>query len=437
MPPPLPDTLRQRVWQSALEGLSAQAIASALRLPPRTVYHLLRQFRSVGRPTEPDYRCCGRRPDPRLSACHPVVLSLRDAHPGWGASRIQAELTVLSPERPVPDDRTIRRWLEQAGRSAARPRPGPDPAPRATSTHQVWQMDAAEKKRLRSGTAVCWLRMVDEASGAALFTQVFVSDRWSGVPTASVQDALRRAFTVWGRPGGLRVDNGVPWACTDSDLPSDLALWLAGLDVATHRNRPHQPQQNGKVERSQRTAADWAEPGGCDTSEQLQVRLAEEDRVHREVQRFDGRQTRLEAYPSLRCSGRPYLAGVWEEVCWDLSAALRSLAACVVRRKVDRGGEAWLYDQRYWVGKGYAGRVLTVRLDWERGEWTFADDGQEVTRAPAKGLTEAAIRGLAVRRRVGRSAAQTAARRAGRDQAGKAEQPAGRVPAAPTGGGCP
>ena len=30
----------------------------------------------------------------------------------------------------------------------------------------------------------------------------------------------------------MRVDNGNPWVCPDSDLPTDLELWLAGLDVA-------------------------------------------------------------------------------------------------------------------------------------------------------------------------------------------------------------
>jgi len=133
-------------------------------------------------------------------------------------------------------------------------------------------MDAAEKVRLRSQQQVCWLRLVDEATGAVLFSRVFAQACWAEVGAEAVQAALRQAFARWGRPKGLRVDNGVPWVYREK-LPSALELWLAGLGVALHRNQPRRPQQNGKVERSQGVAKTWAEPEQCDTPEQLQSRL--------------------------------------------------------------------------------------------------------------------------------------------------------------------
>jgi hypothetical protein len=311
-------------------------------------------------------------------------------------------------------------------------------------------MDAAEKKSLGSGQKVCWLRLVDEATGAVLFSWVFPFARWSDVPALAVQAALRRAFARWGRPEGLRVDNGHPWVCSDSDLPSDLELWLAGLDIALHRNKPRCPQANGCVERSQRTASDWAEPWKYDTAEQFQQRLDHEDWVQREDYKFDGKQTRMQAFPDLRHSGRHYMEGSWEDVCWQLSGALKCLAECEVERKVYKDGYVSLYDHQHLVGKELVGQTVKVRLDAEKGEWVVqqeekvsmdgekqrwvvVQEAREVARCQADYLSEEKIRGLRLRRRLGRSAQQTQKRRAERQQR-QAATSSGEVAATASGG---
>src|SRR5262249_11668302 len=190
---------------------------------------------------------------------------------------------------------------------------------------------------------VCWLRLLDEASGAALFTRVYDQPRWNAVGGAAVQAGLRQAFARWGRPFGLRVDNGNPWACPGSDLPTDLELWLAGLGVALHKGRPGVPQDNPRAERGQRTAQCWAEPSQHGSAEQLQERFDEEDRVHREVYLFDGKRTRLQAYPELRLGGRPYSAGRrWEAVCWDYRQALELLGRLELVRQARKRGRGWM-----------------------------------------------------------------------------------------------
>src|SRR5207248_2039750 len=115
---------------------------------------------------------------------------------------------------------------------------------------------------------------------------------------------------------------------------------------------------NALVERAQRTAGDWAEPEKCDSPEQLQRRLDEEDRVQREVYHFDGKQSRLAAYPDLRYSGRPYLEGRWEDICWRRADVLKCLAEFEVERKVDRDGYVSLYDHRHLVGKTHRGQKV-------------------------------------------------------------------------------
>src|SRR3954451_10711716 len=171
VPAAIPASLRQQIWDRHLQQQSAPAIAAALQLPPRFVRHLLRLFRTHALPTPPRFDLCGRRISPHFSALRQHVLDLRRQHPAWGAGRILAQLSAdnASGQEP-PDPSTVRRWLRQADLAPApRPRRAP-PAPRASQVHEIWQMDAAEGKALRSGQKISWLRLVDELSNAVLFT---------------------------------------------------------------------------------------------------------------------------------------------------------------------------------------------------------------------------------------------------------------------------
>jgi hypothetical protein len=64
---------------------------------------------------------------------------------------------------------------------------------------------------------------------------------WNAVPAAQVQAVLRQVFRRWGRPRRLRLDNGVPWGAM-VDLPSELTLWLLGLDMGITFNPPRRPK---------------------------------------------------------------------------------------------------------------------------------------------------------------------------------------------------
>jgi Helix-turn-helix domain len=422
-PPPTSAALRHELWTRAQQGEPPEAIACALRLSPRTVRRLLARFRTAGQPVAACYRRCGRPRSAAFQHLRGEVLALRRLHRGWGTGRLRVQLGLLHPHEPLPNVRTLRRWLAQAGLAAAAPRVSAPPRPRAEEPHQVWQMDAAERVPLRSGQQVSWLRLVDEASGAALFSQVFAQGHWGEVGAAAVQQALRAAFARWGRPEGLRVDNGVPWVSKEGP-PTDLELWLAGLGVLLHRNRARCPQANGKVERGQRTARAWAEPGQCDTPEQLQRRLDEEDRVQRELfPALEGR-SRWEAYPALCHSGRGYAGLPWESVCWDYEAALECLARQPLSRQVDRSGAVSLYDHGHRVGIAYAGQRVRVRLAVATREWVFELGEREVGRAPARHLSAEGICQLQLSRRPGRSAERTQRRRRRRHQA-RAEQESG------------
>ena len=226
-----------------------------------------------------------------------------------------------------------------------------------------------------------------------------------------MQEALRRAMARWGRPGTLRVDNGNPWGTT-SGLPSCLSLWAAGLGVEMYWNDPRRPQQNGVVERSQGTTQRWVEPGGCANFAELCRRVAEEDRIQREVYPAIDGQSRLAAYPFLLHSGRGY-SGSWEKYGWDLSAALALLANYQVRRKVAKSGQVWLYNRKIYVGEAYARAEVDVRLDAASVQWVISDpQGQEIRRRPPLGLTEESLRTLSFAKHETKRSQRRAAKRA-------------------------
>ncbi len=175
MPAPLPLPLRRLILQRALRGQTAAEIARALRLCPRTVRQLVRRF--DGRPERlpPAYQAGPGRP---ADADHPLyaqALALRQQHPHWGAGYIRVRLADSGQAAALlPSERTLQRWFRRQQQPPAVPgrRPAPQ-AQRGTAPHDTWQMDAVEQLRLGSGQGVCWLRLVDEYSGAFLGTTVF------------------------------------------------------------------------------------------------------------------------------------------------------------------------------------------------------------------------------------------------------------------------
>jgi transposase InsO family protein len=154
---------------------------------------------------------------------------------------------------------------------------------------------------------------------------------WAHVAQTDVQQQLRAAFSRWGLPARLRVDNGKPWGSW-SDLPPALALWLIGLGIDMLWNDPCCPQQNGVVERSQGTGKRWAEPGACRSAAELQSRLDEDDCLQRERYPLAQGRSRWELFPGLAHSGRLYQEAD-EARLWNLQRVRDHLAGYAVPRQ--------------------------------------------------------------------------------------------------------
>ena len=391
MPAPVPLPVRAALWQAHRQGSDSACLARRFGLAPRTVRHLLRCARLAGdQPPAPRQRPAP--PGPRSPAdLVDRALGMRREHPDWGAVLIRVMLQRQGVT-DLPQPRTLQRWLAAAGLAPAPPgRRGPH-RPRSPAPHQTWQVDAQDQLRLAGGQLVSWLRLTDECSGAFLRTAVF-DTVFNRVRAEQARAVLRAAFAAWGLPEWLRLDNGMPWGGWN-DLPTVLALDLAGLGLRLHFNDPRSPWQNGVVERSHGVSDGWVEAGRCPSPPELQRRLDEMDQVQREAYPHKGSSSRLAHHPGLRHSGRPY-SPEWEEQNWSLQRAKEYLAGHVAERRVSREGRVWLYAQRYHVGRVNARKKALVQYDPDRGEWLFSDErGALWCRHKAEAITQQRIRAL-------------------------------------------
>jgi len=205
-----------------------------------------------------------------------------------------------------------------------------------------------------------------------------------------VQQQLRAAFSRWGMPRCLRVDNGKPWGSWN-DLPPVLALWLIGLGIDVLWNDPCRPQQNGVVERSQGTGKRWAEPHTCRSLAELQGRLDADDCLQRERYPLAHGRSRWELFPALAHSGRPYRAAE-EARHWRLQRVREHLAEYAVPRQVDCQGKISVYNRNLYVGVMHRGQQGWVQFDPEQGQWLISDNaGRQLRTQPAAEISAAAI----------------------------------------------
>ena len=175
MPRALSACLRQALLDQAAAGCSCAALAAAFSVSVRSVQRYLARSRCPGPdPLRPGYHRCGRTVAPSRAAIRSACIDLRRQHPGWGAARIRLSLRQRFAASDVPPPRTLRRWLAHNEPIVpALPAVHRAATVRASVPHQVWQMDAVEGLRLRDGSGASWLRLVDECSGAILWTELF------------------------------------------------------------------------------------------------------------------------------------------------------------------------------------------------------------------------------------------------------------------------
>lgn len=216
------------------------------------------------------------------------------------------------------------------------------------------------------------------------------------MPVAEVREKLIAVFERWGKPGAMRVDNGAPFGDPTLMTTPALSLWLIAVDIDMIWNKPHCPEQNGQVEKMQDTTQRWAEVGKAAGPQHLQKKLDEALGLQREsypVERLR-HQTRLQAFPALEISRRPYVPSDFA-----VSRVYAFLCRKIYIRKVAANGQIGHYGQLYYLGCALRHQWVQVRLSTDGAHWQVFTTDKLIKELPATHLTEERIQNLTVGQR--------------------------------------
>lgn len=248
MPRAIPLATRQEIVRRHLDGQALAQVAAALHLPCVTVRALWRAFRRRGEAgLAIGYGACGRSTPRHSAAVLRRACQLKRRHPTWGAGRIRVELLGTLDPALVPAPRTLQRAFQAEGinrpRRAQRPR---NARVQPEAPHDVWEVDAVEKKRLKTGAEVSWLAAADVYSGALLAGVLSppgaVADDPPGGRPSLVPPRLPTVGPAAVGPGRQRSPLGPePGTAASPGVVADRAGGVGGMDTPrpTATERPH------------------------------------------------------------------------------------------------------------------------------------------------------------------------------------------------------
>lgn len=228
--------------------------------------------------------------------------------------------------------------------------------------------------------------MVDKKSGAVLATPCFNKGKINQVRELAIRDELINAFSIWGKPQSVRLDNGRPLGDPQRKSFPTLGLWLTAFGIEVIYNRPRRPTDNASVERMQQTTKNWAEIGQAKKLDDLQMRLNWAGSIQREkynVSRLSN-QTRKEAFPQLWNNANSYCQGDF-----DANRAFQHLTNYLFARVVSKNGVISLYGNIYSIGKKMMPSEVSVRFDSENKFWLILDKtGTQIKELKARNFTQ-------------------------------------------------
>lgn len=300
------------------------------------------------------------------------VLALRDAPPE-GLRRVpgqesihyylQRDSMLQFFEVPIPSCRTIYRILKRNQRIAARPdvvhEPMERPAPMS-----VWQIDfkdvssVAAQAEGKQQHVVETLNIID--TGTSLLLDAHVRADFTA---ETALEALASTLARYGCPQRITLDRDPRWVGSPagSDFPAALLRFGACLGIEIEVCAPHHPQQNGFVERYNRTYQEE-----CLALE----RPTTLEQAHSVTTSFQDHYNRERPHQGLACGNRPPLTAFAHPVplpalptSVDPDSWLTSLDGLHLTRKVDRHGMISIDLKRYYISSQLVGHRVDVRLD--------------------------------------------------------------------------
>lgn len=239
---------REFVMMASLVGANISELCERFGISRQTGHLWLRRFAAGEREFEDRSRRPLQSPRRLAGDLEAKILSVRDAHPAWGARKIAAVLKRGGITPPAAS--TVHAVLVRHGRIA------PDSPGCAYGTFEraapnaLWQMDFKGRVRLASGAWLHPLTVIDDHSRFAVGLAACANQQ-----TQTVQARLEVTFRHHGLPEAIYVDNGSPWGGGRPGQWTPLRLWLLKLGIETIHSRPYHPQGRGKNERFHRSLA--------------------------------------------------------------------------------------------------------------------------------------------------------------------------------------
>jgi transposase InsO family protein len=243
------DQRREFVRLAMQEGANRRELCRRFGIHPDTGYKWIGRWAADG-----DLADRSRRPKSSPSRTDRMIeqhiLTVRDAHPAWGARKIIGCLEREGLEAPASS--TVHDILRRHGR-IVEPAGGPAAHLRfeMRAPNLLWQMDFKGWKQLASGGRCHPLTMIDDHSRYSLCLRACVDEK-----RPTVQAHLETTFRRYGLPEAIFVDNGSPWGGSGGQRWTRLCVWLLKYGVAVLHSRPFHPQSRGKNERFHRTLED-------------------------------------------------------------------------------------------------------------------------------------------------------------------------------------
>jgi len=242
------DQRREFVALASVEGANRRELCRRFGISAQTGYKWLLRAAQGERSMKDRSRRPHSSPLRSVDAIEASVLAVRDAHPAWGARKIE-RLLIRDGIAP-PALSTIHAILQRHGR--VDPPAGQPGQPwqrfEKDAPNVMWQMDFKGHMPLGRGGDCHPLTVIDDHSCYAVCLEACANEQAN-----TVQNAMTRTFERYGLPEFILADNGSPWGDGPYRGWTRLGVWLLKLGIGLHHGRPYHPQTHGKNERFNRT----------------------------------------------------------------------------------------------------------------------------------------------------------------------------------------
>ena len=242
------DQRREFVVLAGQDDVNRQALCRRYGISRPTGYKWLERAKAGDAELADRSRRPHHSPQRSDAAVEAQVLTVRDAHPAWGARKIAHCLERDGVTPPAPS--TVHQILRRNGRIMPPPGDHLHPLGRfeKPAPNQLWQMDFKGRMPLANGAASHPLTVIDDHSRFSLCIGACADEQ-----STTVRQHLTSTFRRYGLPDALFVDNGSPWGDSGGSRWTALRIWLLRLEVNLIYARPYHPQSRGKNERFLRT----------------------------------------------------------------------------------------------------------------------------------------------------------------------------------------